>query len=79
MHTRSGYEVPGMILLQAYLCTYSSLTGVSFEVITLSSYTLSSTMLPLLETFLEFLLCNSSQYCRDIFYVFNNTLKSSSP
>jgi len=28
--TRSGYEVPGMILLEAYLCTYSFMIGVTF-------------------------------------------------
>jgi hypothetical protein len=27
IHTRCGYEVAGMILLQAYLCTYSLLRG----------------------------------------------------
>jgi hypothetical protein len=49
---RRGYEVPGMILLQAsYLYTYSLLRGVTFEVLPFSSYALSPTMLPLLETF----------------------------
>jgi hypothetical protein len=50
---RCGYEVPGMILLQAYLYTYSLLIDVTFEVCLLSSYALSQTMLLLLETFLE--------------------------
>jgi hypothetical protein len=48
---RCGYEVPGMILLQAYLFTYSLLRGVTFEVPLLSNYALSPTVLPLLETF----------------------------
>jgi hypothetical protein len=30
---RCGYEVPGMILLQAYLYTYSLLTRVTFKVL----------------------------------------------
>jgi hypothetical protein len=51
--TKCGYEVPGMILLHAYLYTYSALRGDTFEVLPLSSYAISSTMLPLLETFLE--------------------------
>jgi len=40
--------------------------GVTFEVLPLSSYALSPTMLSLLETFLEFLLWNSFQYCHHI-------------
>jgi len=64
---RCGYEVTGMILLQAYLYTYSLLRGVTFEVLPLSSYALSPMMLPLLETFLEFLLWNSFQCRRHIF------------
>jgi hypothetical protein len=49
---RFGYEVPEIILLQAsYLYAYSLLRGVTFEVLLLSSYALSPTMLPLLETF----------------------------
>jgi hypothetical protein len=41
-----GYDVPGMILLQAsYLCTHSLLRGVTFEVLPLSSYVLSQKML----------------------------------
>jgi len=42
-----GYEVPGMVLLQAYLYTYSLLRGVMYKVLHLSSYALSSIMLPL--------------------------------
>jgi hypothetical protein len=51
-----SYEVPGMILLQAYLYTSSLLKGVTFEVLPFSSYELSPTMLPLLETLLKLLL-----------------------
>jgi hypothetical protein len=50
-----GYEVPGMVLLQVYLYTYGLLRRVTFELLILSSYALSPTMLPLLEIFLEFL------------------------
>jgi hypothetical protein len=46
-----GYDVPGMILLQAYLYNYSLMRGVTFEVLPLSSYALSPMMLPLLEHF----------------------------
>jgi len=59
-----------MILLQAsYLYTYSLLRGVTFEVLPLSSYALNTMMLPLLETFLEFLLWNSFQCRRHIFWM----------
>jgi len=40
-----GYKVLGMILLQAYLYTYSLLRGVTFQILPLSSYVLSPTML----------------------------------
>jgi hypothetical protein len=60
---RCGYEVTGMILLRAYLYAYSLLRGVTFEVLPLSRYAFSPTMLPLLETFLGLLLWNSFQ-CR---------------
>jgi hypothetical protein len=53
-YTRCGYEVPGMILLQASVPLYLQRT---FEVLPLSSYALSPTMLPLLETFLKLLSC----------------------
>jgi hypothetical protein len=57
-----------MILLQAsYLYTYCLLRGVTFDVLHLRSYELSSTMLPLLEMFLEPLLWNSLKCCRHIF------------
>jgi hypothetical protein len=56
---RCGYEVPGMVLLQAYPCICSILRGVTFEALPLSSYALSPMILPLLETFLELLLWNS--------------------
>jgi hypothetical protein len=52
-YMKCGYEVPGMILLQAYLYTYSLPRGVTFEVLPMSSYALSSVMLQLLETSLE--------------------------
>jgi hypothetical protein len=56
-HTRCGYEVTGIILLQAsHLYTHSLLRGVAFKVLPLSSYRYSPTVLPLLETFLEILL-----------------------
>jgi hypothetical protein len=42
-----------MILLQAYQYTYSLLRGIIFELLPLSSYAFSPTMLQLLETFLE--------------------------
>jgi hypothetical protein len=54
---RCYYEVPGMILLQAYLYAYTLLRGVTFEVLPLNSHALSPSMLPLLETFSGLLLC----------------------
>jgi len=63
MNTRCGYEISGIILFQAYLYTYSLQSGVTFEVLPLSNYALSSVMLPLLETFLELLLWNGFK-CR---------------
>jgi len=51
VNMRCGYEVPGIILLQSYLYTYSLLRGVTFKILSLSSYTLSPMMLLLLETF----------------------------
>jgi len=56
---RRGYEVTGIILLKEYLYSYSLLRGVTFEVLLLSRYVPSPTILPLLETFLELLLWNS--------------------
>jgi hypothetical protein len=70
---RCGYEIPGMILLQAYLCTYSLLRGVTF-----SSNALSPMMLPLLETFLKLLLWNSLQCHHHTFCGIFNILKFSS-
>jgi hypothetical protein len=56
---RCGCEVPVIILLLvAYLYIYSLLRGVTFQVLSLSSYTLSTVILSLLETFLELLLWN---------------------
>jgi hypothetical protein len=51
---RCGYEVPGMILLQAsYLYTHSLLRGITFQALPLGSHALGRMMLPLLETFLN--------------------------
>jgi len=58
-----------MILLQPYLHTYSLLRGVTFEVLPLSSCTLSPSMLPQLENLSELLLGNSFQYHRHIFWM----------
>jgi hypothetical protein len=90
--SRCGYEVPGIILLEPYLYTYSLLRGVTFKILPLDSYTLSPTMLPLLETFLQLLLWNRFQCRRQIFswmssvswnlrpfkvdFIFENSLKS---
>jgi len=54
---------------QAYLYTYNLLRGVTFEVLPLSNYAFSQTMLPLLETFLELLLWNSFQCHRHFFFL----------
>jgi hypothetical protein len=62
------YEVPGMTLLTECLYRYSPLRGITFEIPPLSSYALSPTMLPKLETFLELLLWNSFQG-RHIFWM----------
>jgi hypothetical protein len=37
---RSDCEVPGIILLQAYMYTYRLLRGITFEVLPLNSYAL---------------------------------------
>jgi len=67
-----GYDVPGVVLLQAsYLYAYSLLRDVIFEVLLLSSYVLNPVMLPLLETFFEFLLWNIFQYHSHIFWMFS--------
>jgi len=56
------------ILFQAsYPNIYSLLTGVTFEVLPLSSYAFTPMMLPLLETFLELVIWNSFQYRSYIF------------
>jgi len=57
------YEVPGILLFQAYPCTYI------FKVHPLSRYAFSPTMLLLLETFLELLLWNSFQCLRHNFWM----------
>jgi hypothetical protein len=67
---KCGYEVPGIILLQSYLCTYSLLRGVTFEALSLSNYALSPTMLSMFETCLELLLWNISQCHCPIFGYF---------
>jgi len=57
-----GYNVHRIILLQvSYLYTYSLLRGVTQNT-PLSSHTLSPTMLPLLEIFLDILLLNTFQH-----------------
>jgi len=64
-----GYEVPGMVSLHAYPYIHGLLRGVTFKVLPLSSYPLSPTMLPLLETYLELFLWNSFQCCCNIFWM----------
>jgi len=66
------YEVPGMISLYPYLHTYSLLTGVTSQVLPLSSCALSQTMLWLLETFLEPLLWHSRHFFLDVFSILNS-------
>jgi len=63
-----GIEVPSMTSLQAYLYTCSLLRGVTFKVLSLSSYALSPMMLPLLP-FLEFLLWDSFQWHHHFFFL----------
>jgi len=59
-----------MISLQVYLYIYLQLTEVGhLQSTPFGSYALSPTMLPLLEKFLEFLLFNSVQYRRHIFWM----------
>jgi len=58
-----------MTLLQAYLYIYSLMRGITFKVLSLSSYALSPMMLQLLETFLELLLWNSFQCHYHIFWM----------
>jgi hypothetical protein len=70
LNTRCGYEVPGSILLQTLcLYTYRLMREVTFKELPLSSYALSPTMLPLLETFLGLLLWNNFQCRRHIFWL----------
>jgi hypothetical protein len=73
---RCGYEVPGLILLQAYPYTYSLLRGVTFKVLPLMCYALNPMMLPLLGAILELLLSNSFQCHHHIFLDVFNILKS---
>jgi hypothetical protein len=73
---KCGYEVPEIILLHAYLYTYSLLKGFTFKVLPLSSYALSQMMPPLLQTFLELLLWNSLQCHHHILLDVFNILKS---
>jgi len=49
--TVCGYDVYGMILLQTHLYIYSFLRGDTVEVLPLSRYALSPTMLPQLKDF----------------------------
>jgi hypothetical protein len=75
---RCSNEVPRTILLQSYLYTYSLLIGVTFKVLPLSGYALCPMMLPLLQTFFEFLLWNSFPCRHHIRLDVINILKSSS-
>jgi hypothetical protein len=79
-YTGNGFEVPAMILLQAYLCTYSLLRGVTFEVLPLSNYSFSPMMLPLLEIFFWNSCCGIvfSAFITYFFLDFFSILKSSS-
>jgi hypothetical protein len=52
-------KFPERFHCKAHLYSYSLLRGVTFEVLLLSRYVPSPTILPLLETFLELLLWNS--------------------
>jgi hypothetical protein len=47
---RCRYEGAGMISLQAYLCIYSFLNGVTFGIVPISSYAISPMILSLLKT-----------------------------
>jgi len=71
-HCRSsggGYEVLIIFFYFASIPVYFQLLrGVTFEVLFLSSYVLSSTMLPLLETFFELLVWNSIQCHQHTFF-----------
>jgi hypothetical protein len=53
---RCGYDIPVMILLQAYLYIYSLLGGVMFKSTLLEQLCSLLNDLPPLETFLELLL-----------------------
>jgi hypothetical protein len=66
-YTKCGYEVLGMILLQAYLYTYNLLRWVTFEALPLRSCALSPPMLSLFITFLKHLLWDSFQYHHHFF------------
>jgi len=59
--TRCGYEVPRMILLEAYLYTHSLQRGVTFEALPLSSYAFIPKMVSVLETFLVLVMWNNFQ------------------
>jgi len=65
-----------MILLQSYLYTYSLLSGVNFQVISLSTYALSIMMLPMVETFFRTPVAELSLSPSHFLNVFN-ILKSS--
>jgi hypothetical protein len=53
VNVKCGYAIPGMILLQVYLYTFSLWRGVAFEALPLSNYAFSPMILPLLGTFLN--------------------------
>jgi len=70
---KCGYEVPGTILLQAYLYTYILLRGVTFKVLPLSSYALNPIMLTLLNS-----CCGIASLLLSLFLYVFSILKSSS-
>jgi hypothetical protein len=65
---------PDVFMQASYLYTSSLLRGITFAVLPMSSYALSPTMLPLLETFCELLSWNSFQCCRHIFPLIESAL-----
>jgi len=73
IHMKCGYEVPGTILLQAYLYTYILLRGVTFKVLPLSSYALNPIMLTLLNS-----CCGIASLLLSLFLYVFSILKSSS-
>lgn len=60
---RCIYHVPRIILLQIFLYTYNFVSGATFNIMNLSSHTLSPVILPLLETFKDLFYQNNLQCC----------------